>query len=201
MQPQSLSSPIGRFTVALRMLAAGTLGPYLLILLAFLFANLVGGASNIDWAHMMSQGPSLRVSVPATGVAVAGMAAFSILTLVLSMVGLAGLILCMFTPLSQNTKIKLGLTLVCLLLSGVSWISVPIGLVAYFFFLCGMCRDLKAPELTAGFRSSAKFGMLSLISLGAGTWAVSLLGALGLVRYGQALASLARRANELRLQA
>lgn len=198
---------MGLLTVALTMLATGTVGPFVLILLMVLYMMAVGGGSAMGMARGMVGAGAL-----------AGVAAFLMLVGVVALVGLLGQILCMFTPLSQDTKMKLGLCLAFSLVGGfipfIGGFFVLAGMVCYLLFLYGVCQDLEAPDLTAGFNSSALLGLLSFLSMFGGIFmafvvppagllgslAFIVLGALSVARYGQTLVSLAVRANQLRLQ-
>lgn len=198
---------MGLLTIALTMLATGTVGPFVLILLMVLYMMAVGGGSAMGMARGMVGAGAL-----------AGMAAFLMLVGMVALVGLLGQILCLFTPLSQDTKTKLGLCLVLSFVGGfipfIGGFLVLGGMVCYLLFLYGVCQDLEAPDLTAGFNSSALLGLLSFLSMFGGlmmtfiippagllgSLAFMLLGALSVARYGQTMVSLAVRANQLRLQ-
>lgn len=194
---------MGLLTVALTMLAVGTVGPFLLILLGFLYMLMVGGGSAMGMAHGLMAGGAM-----------AGAALLAILMVLLLLVGLLGQILCMFTPLSQDTKMKLGICLVCSLASNVIPFVGLVSLITYLLFLYGLCRDLEAPDLTAKFNSAALMGLLAILSFVGGLFmtmivppmflvgmlAWILFGALGVARYGQTMVSIAQRANQLRLQ-
>ncbi len=194
---------MGLLTVALTMLAVGTVGPFLLVLLGIFYMLLVGGGSAIGAANGLMAGGALA------GVALLG---FTLIVLVL--VGLLGQILCLFTPLSQDTKTKLGICLVCSLLSHVIPFVGLVSMITYLLFLYGLCRDLDAPDLTARFNSAAMMGLLAFVSLIGGVFSAFIMppmaliggigfilfGALSVARYGQTMISIAQRANQLRLQ-
>lgn len=198
---------MGLLTIALTMLATGTVGPFVLVLLMMLYLVAMGGGSAMGMA---------RGAVGAG--ALAGMTMFLLLIGLTSLLGLIGQILCIFTPLSQDTKTKLGICLACsfvgVFIPFIGFVFGLVGIICYLLFLYGLCRDLEAPDLTAGFNSAAMMGLLSFVSafggmLGAfifplfpllGMLAFILFGALSVARYGQTIVSLALRANQLRLQ-
>lgn len=192
---------MGLLTLALSFIALGTVGPFALILLGILFTLLGAGGGH------------------AMGAAVAGMAAMIFVIWILLVLAFIGQIMCFFAPLSQETKIKLGicmgLSLVHLAIGGIVGSLMSIGgLIAYLAFLYGLCRDLEAPDLVSSFNSSAGFGFIAFCSavlapfsifLSPGLMVVFfvcsfLFGALAFARYAQTIVSLAQRANQLRLQ-
>ncbi|MBX3168924.1 MAG: ankyrin repeat domain-containing protein [Candidatus Eremiobacteraeota bacterium] len=193
---------LGLLTLALSFIALGTVGPFALILLGVLFALLGAGGGQ------------------AMGAAMASMMAMVFIIWILLILAFVGQIMCFFTPLSQETKTKLGvcmgLSLLQLVMGGgiVGSIMSLVGLLAYLAFLYGLCQDLEAPELASRFNSAAGFGLISLVScimapfsafLSPGLVLIFLIsaflfGALAFARYAQTIVSLAQRANQLRLQ-
>lgn len=192
---------MGVLTLALSLIALGTVGPFALILLGILFALLGAGGGH------------------AMGAAIGSMMAMLIIIWILLILAFVGQIMCFFTPLSQETKTKLGvcmgLSLVHFVFGGVigSILSL-VGMLAYLGFLYGVCQDLEAPELASRFNSAAGFGLVALVSCFAAPLSAFvspgliivffvgafLFGALGVARYAQTLVSVAQRANQLRLQ-
>ena len=196
------NSGMGLLTVALSLIALGTVGPFALILLGMLLVMLSAGG-----AH-------------SAGAAIASMAAIMVVMGILMILAFVGQIMCFFAPLSQETKTKLGvfmgLSVVNFFLGGGllgSLLSI-IGLIAYLSFLYGLCNDLEAPDLAASFNSAARFGFIAIcccflapftMFFSGGLMLVLMIGgfifgALFLARYAQTLVSLAQRANQLRIQ-
>ncbi|ODT72442.1 hypothetical protein ABS71_07775 [bacterium SCN 62-11] len=193
---------MGMLTAALSLIALGTVGPFALILLGVLFMLLFSGGG-----HSMMAG-------------MAGMAAVVVVIWVLLLLAFVGQVLCFFTPLTQDTKTKLGicmgLNLVQFFLGGgiLGSILSLVGLVAYLAFLYGLCRELEAPELSGAFNSAAGFGLVAMCAAIMAPFSIFfspalmlvcfvcafLFGALAFARYAQTIVSLAQRANQLRLQ-
>jgi len=186
---------MGVLTLALALIAAGTVGPLALGLLGLTFAAVFHSANAV--------------------VAVAGL---GMLCMVILLLAFVGQILCFFTPLSSPTKTRLGIYLVCALinipLEGIlSSICGFACLIAYLAFLYGVCADLDVPEGVARFNSAALIGLLGMLSVFAtpflmifvgrmgfvGILASMLFGILAFARYAQTIISLALRANQLRL--
>lgn len=193
---------MGLLTMALSFIALGTVGPFALILLGILFMLLGAGGGH------------------AMGAAMASMMAMVFIIWILLILAFVGQIMCFFTPLSQETKTKLGvcmgLSLFQFVMGGgiLGSILSLVGMLAYLAFLYGLCQDLEAPELGGRFNSAAGFGFISLVScilapfsmfISSGLMLVLLVsaflfGALAFARYAQTMVSLAQRANQLRLQ-
>lgn len=197
MQPSS-NSNLALLANAVTMIAIGTAGPLAVLLLASLF--------------LVSKGINGLASAQ-LGAGLVGLSCF-----LLGMVAFVGQVLCFFSPLSQDTKTKLGVCMVCGVLSFVPFIGFLFGLVsliAYLFFLYGLCTDLRAPHLAAKFNSSAFMGLLAILFCFGSIFAVFVIGpaamlgwAVGFVlglfsfaRYVQTIISLAVQAHTLKASA
>ncbi len=180
-------------TAGLGLIAVGTGVPFALVLLGML--------------AMASGNMSLMLAAAGIG---------ALLFLGLGMLGMAGQLLCLFSPLSQSTKTPLGVSLVCAGLAqflGIKFLGL-IGAIGFLLFLYGVCRELGAADLIQRFNSSAFLGLLCMLAgvaspvLGAmagggalliGMLTAFLFGAFAFARYAQTIVDLAMRANRLRL--
>ena len=190
------STNMGLLTLALTFIALGTLGPLAIGLLTLFFVAVLRSTAML----MM-------------------LASLGLVCVLIAMLAFVGQILCFFSPLSDSTKkmlgICMGIGLVNWFLSG--WFSGLVGfacLIAYLFFLYGVCEDLEMPEATQSFNSAALFGLLAMATgvvspfaafVSPGLMLVGLVGALcfgvlAFVRYAGTIVSLAVRANQLRLE-
>lgn len=191
---------MGLLTAAITLIAVGTVGPLALVLLFLLFAFAFGGM------HGSGSQTALMGGVGLLGISCT----------VLGLGALLGQILCFFTPLSQDTKMKLGVCLTCGLLTFIPFLGVILALVsliAYLLFLYGLCADLRASHLTASFNSAAMMGLVAILAwfgslvaafaLGpvamVGLLGAFLFGIFSFARYVQTIISLAVHANGLRL--
>lgn len=193
----SSKSDMGLLPTAVTLIAVGTVGP----LAIMLFASLL----------MFTKG------LPGLAAAQAGAGLLGLSCLLLSLVAFVGQVMCFFSPLSQDTKMKLGVCMVCGVLSLVPFVGFVLGfvsLIAYLFFLYGLCNELRAPHLTAQLNSSAFMGLLAIL-FGFGSifavfvvgplamlgWAVGfVLGLFSFARYVQTIISLAVQAHTLKAE-
>lgn len=190
---------MGLLSTAVTLIAIGTVGPLVIMLI---FAVL-----------LLSQGPYALVAGRAAGL----VGLLGLLGGLLGLLAFVGQVLCFFSPLSQDTKTKLGICMVCGILSFIPVLGMVLGfvsLIAYLFFLYGLCNDLQAPHLTSKFNSAAFLGLLAILLWFGSIFGAMLVGPLALVfmvggfvlgvfsfaRYVQTILSLAAQAQKLKAQ-
>ena len=188
---------MGLLPTAVTLIAVGTVGPLAIMLLASLF--------------MFSKG------LPGLAAAQAGAGLLGLSCLLLSLGAFVGQLLCFFSPLSQDTKMKLGVCMLCGVLSFVPLVGFVMGfvsLIAYLLFLYALCNELRAPHLTAQLNSSALMGLLAILFWFGSIFAVFLVGPLAMLgwavgfvlglfsfaRYVQTIISLAVQAHTLKAE-